>query len=115
MMNLHEPIIVNVSFPDQESAIQISKYLLENKLVACAQISPIESYYTWQGNFESCKEYKASFKTVHQFWPKIEPIILQKHPYEVPEILAVPIIEVTQSYLEWMLAELGLSGKDIDV
>jgi periplasmic divalent cation tolerance protein len=114
-MNLHEPIIVNVSFPDQESAIQISKYLLENKLVACTQISPIESYYTWQGKFESSKEYKASLKTVYQFWPKIEQTILQKHPYEVPEILAVPMIEVTKAYLEWMLAELGLSGKEIDV
>jgi periplasmic divalent cation tolerance protein len=114
-MRTHEPIIVMVSFPDRELAIQISHQLLENKLVACAQLSPIESHYKWHGTLESSNEYMASFKTVKALWKKTEQAILLAHPYEVPEILAIPMMEISQAYFHWMLEELGLSGQQIHV
>jgi len=114
-MRTHEPIIVMVSFPDREMAIQITHQLLENKLVACAQLSPIESHYKWHGTLESSTEFMVSFKTVRALWEKTEQAISLAHPYEVPEILAIPIIEISHAYYHWMLTELGLSGQQIHV
>jgi len=114
-MRTHEPIIVMVSFPDRELAIQITHQLLDNKLVACVQLSTIESHYKWNGTLESTNEYMASFKTVQALWEKIEQTILLAHPYEVPEILAIPIKEISPAYFRWMLDELSLSGQQIHV
>ena len=114
-MNIHQPIIVTVSFPDKDTAQLIAKQLIEKKLIACAQISAIESMYQWQGQLENSQEYLMQAKTIHTLWKAIQDHVKVSHPYDVPEIIATPMIEVDEHYFQWMLAELGFTGQQLYV
>ena len=114
-MNIHQPIIVTVSFPDKDIAQLIAKQLIEKKLIACAQIFAIESIYQWQGQLENSQEYLMQAKTIHTLWRAIQDHVKESHPYDVPEIIATPMIEVDEHYFQWMLAELGFTGQQLYV
>jgi periplasmic divalent cation tolerance protein len=114
-MNIHQPIIVTVSFPNREIAIEIAKQLIEKRLIACAQFSAIESLYRWQNQLENSQEIMMHAKSIYSYWPSIQTSIKQLHPYEVPEIIATSILEIEPSYFQWMLEELGQSGQQLYV
>jgi periplasmic divalent cation tolerance protein len=114
-MNIHQPIIVTVSFPNKEIALEIAKQLIEKRLIACAQFSAIDSLYRWQNQLEKSQEVMMHAKSIHTYWPAIQTSIKQLHPYEVPEIIATSILEIDASYLHWMLEELGQSGQQLYV
>ena len=96
-------IIVLSTCPDRETARDIANLLLENNLCACANIVPgIESVYHWEGDIESSLEYLLLIKTRADAYTKIEKIILTHHPYELPEIIAVPISAGLAEYLSWI-------------
>jgi len=114
-MNIHQPIIVTVSFPNKEIALEITKQLIEKRLIACAQFSAIDSLYRWQNQLENSPEVMMHAKSIHTYWPAIQTSIKQLHPYEVPEIIATSILEIDASYLHWMLEELGQSGQQLYV
>jgi len=76
---------------------------VEEKLAACVQITgPIESTYRWKGNVENASEFLCLIKTREDFFLKVESAIKNMHPYEVPEIIAVPIIKGSKEYLQWL-------------
>jgi periplasmic divalent cation tolerance protein len=109
-MNIHQPIIVTVSYPDHDIACEQAKQLIEKKLIACAQLTPTESIYLWKNQLENSNEVIMHAKTVQALWQSILETVKATHPYELPEIIATPIIEIDKSYLLWMLNELGISG-----
>ena len=80
-------IMFYVTFPDRESAAKLSKVLVQERLVACSNIHPIESTYHWQGSYTEDDEYVAMYKTSHGNTTKTEIRITELHPYEVPCIL----------------------------
>lgn len=87
----------------KEQASAIAKKLVEEKLCACAQISgPIESHYWWEGRMESATEWVISAKTTLERYPDVEKGIRQIHPYQVPEIIALPILRVLSDYAKWL-------------
>jgi periplasmic divalent cation tolerance protein len=101
------PLVVFCSFPDQTVARQIGTLLLEKQLAACVSfIEQTQSIYRWQGQIESATEVLATIKTSSVHFDLLEKTIRQHHPYEVPEIIGIPIIEISPAYRKWLNAEL---------
>jgi periplasmic divalent cation tolerance protein len=89
-----------------EDARRIARALVEQRLAACVQIvGPIESVYRWQGKIETAGEFQCWIKTRSDLFDRVEQTIRQLHPYEVPEILAVPVVAGSQKYLDWLREE----------
>ena len=88
-------------------AENIAKLLVEKRLAACVQIiGPLTSYFQWQEKLDSAQEYLCLIKSRNDIFPKLEAAINKIHPYDVPEILAMPITKGGKNYLNWLAAEL---------
>ncbi len=86
-----------------DEARQTARYLVEKKLVACANIIPwIESIFPWNDKVDTVQETKIIFKTQTALFNAVKEEILARSKYEVPEILMVPILDGNQEYLEWV-------------
>ena len=96
-------IQISTTTETKEQAQKIARLLVEQKLAACVQISgPIESIYRWKGNVETVREWLCVIKTRLALFKKVEAAIKKLHPYETPEIIAVPIIKGSKEYLNWL-------------
>ena len=96
-------VIIMVTCASREEARRIAGRLLEKRLVACANILPkIESRFWWKGKLDSAAEFLVMMKTVRSNFKKIEAEIKRVHSYEVPEIIAVPIVWGNRDYLDWI-------------
>jgi len=97
-------VVVFVTVPSREIGERIAKALLEQRLIACANlIEPVQSFYTWQGEMHVDKELLMVLKTRGDlFQEKLVAAIQMLHPYDVPEIIAMPIEMGAQNYLNWM-------------
>lgn len=92
--------------PDEASAQQLAKCLLEEKLAACVNIIPsIQSHYWWQGKIESANEWLLIVKTLSSHQEAIKEVLVRHHPYDVPELLFLPIADGLEKYLQWIKAE----------
>ena len=100
-------IIVLITAPSEVIGRQIANSLLEKKLAACVNIiSPVNSLYVWKG--ETCDDEEALLivkSRAELFEHKLIPAVKAIHPYEVPEIIALPVVTGIQSYLDWIEAE----------
>lgn len=91
------------TFPDPELARSIARKLVEENLVACANIVPqIESIYRWQGNLEQGQEVLVLFKTTDERFEALRDRLVALHPYEVPELIAIPVTAGLPAYLDWV-------------
>lgn len=98
-----EALFVLSTFPDVATAQRIGRQLVEEHCAACANIlPPIESIYWWKGKVENANETLAIFKTTADRYSALETSLRQLHPYEVPEIIAVPIERGLPDYLRWV-------------
>jgi periplasmic divalent cation tolerance protein len=96
-------IQISTTTATREDAQKIARYLVEQKLAACAQIlGPIESTYTWKSQIETANEWLCLIKTRENLFGKAEAAIKKLHPYETPEIIAVPIKQGSAQYLQWI-------------
>jgi periplasmic divalent cation tolerance protein len=92
----------------QEDAERIARTLVEERLAACVQVSaPIISTYRWQGQIETAREWQCWAKTRRDLYEQVEQAIRRLHPYELPEILAMPILAGSGDYLAWLERETG--------
>jgi periplasmic divalent cation tolerance protein len=95
----------------QEDAERIAQALVQRREAACVQIiGPIRSIYRWQGNVETSQEWLCLVKSRQDLFPRIEATIRSLHPYEVPEILAVPVMAGSAGYLAWLDQEIKAPG-----
>ncbi len=99
-------IQVVTTVTDRANAEQLATSLLEQRLAACVQIGPCSSWYHWQGKIEQSEELVCTIKTRHDLFPEVCRAIRAMHPYQIPEILAMPVIAGAESYLAWMEQEL---------
>jgi periplasmic divalent cation tolerance protein len=103
MHNKFEYIQVSTTVAKRSDAERIAKVLLDKKLLACTQIiGPVTSVYRWKGKIEKSKEWLCLAKSKKSRYKEIEEAIKRIHPYELPEIIAVPIIEGSKEYIGWM-------------
>ena len=99
-------IIVLTQMPDRESALALARSLLEARLAACVSIgAPVESLYHWRGQIETALEVPVAVKTRAGHYAEVEVAIRSRHPYELPEIIAVPITDGLAPYLRWLADE----------
>jgi len=101
-----ETILVISNLPDQASAQKLAAVLIEQRLAACVNVqSPCTSVYRWQGKVETATEVPVFIKTTREHYPALETAIKANHPYELPEIIAVPLVAGLPAYLEWVRTE----------
>jgi periplasmic divalent cation tolerance protein len=94
---------VTTTVPTQADAERIAAVLVEARLAACVQVAgPIASTYRWQGAVEQATEWYCHCKTTRARYPALEARLRELHPYEIPEIIAVPIVAALPAYLAWI-------------
>jgi len=98
-------LLVLTTFPDVECAREIAGRLLDERLAACLSLlAPAESHYFWLGVREVAAEIPAMIKTSEEAYPRLEARLRELHPYEVPEIVAVPVVRGLEEYVSWVHA-----------
>ncbi len=99
----NETLLVLSTFPDAATAERIAHELVDAKLAACANILPaIKSIYRWQDKIENAAETLAFFKTTVARFPDLREKLRAAHPYEIPEIICLPIADGLPEYLRWV-------------
>lgn len=98
--------IINCTTSSKINAMEISEYLIENKLAACVNIIPgVISVYKWDGKIIEGQEFLMVIKTKESLFRKVEKAISERHEYELPEIVATPIKRGNRDYLKWLRSE----------
>lgn len=113
MKHVHAPdaaaapvLLLMTSLPDAESAAAMAATLVSERLAACVTRLPAsESVYRWQGSIESASEVPLLIKTTAQAYPALAARVQALHPYDVPELIAVPVVAGLPAYLDWVVAE----------
>lgn len=101
-----------VTAPDLKCARTLIQVVLNERLAACGNLIPkIESHYWWKGKLECSKEVLVLFKAPSNKLKSLEALILKNHPYDTPEILALPLGSGNARYLDWITQETGLLKK----
>ena len=101
-----EVMIVLVTVPDEESGLALAHSLVGERLVACANLVPgLRSIYRWQGRIEEAKELLLILKTRTDLVDELARRVADLHPYDVPEVLALPVGAGHGPYLDWVAAE----------
>ena len=101
-----ETLLVITNCPDEESANAIALAVVEARLAACVNILPrIQSVYRWRGAVESASEIPLLIKATTANYPVLEKLIAERHPYDVPEIIALTIVQGLPAYLNWVAEE----------
>jgi periplasmic divalent cation tolerance protein len=95
--------LVITSVPDRDLAQSLAQRLVAQQLVACAHVgAPIESMYLWEGKLERAQEIQLSLKTTTVLVPEVIEEIKKNHPFDVPEILSIPITDCYEPYAQWV-------------
>ena len=106
-MTHHEFLQVFVTIDDKEKAYALCKEVVDKRLAACAQVlGPIQSIYWWQGKVEDSEEWLILMKTSQDRYAELERTVISLHPYDTPEVIAIPILKGSEKYLKWLVGEL---------
>ena len=99
-------ILVLTQMPDHASALALARALVEGRLAACVSVgAPLDSLYHWRGQIETAREVPVAIKTRTGRYAAVEAAIVASHPYELPEVVAVPMGHGLERYLDWIGAE----------
>lgn len=113
MSTMQQVLLVLTNVPDTGTAQMLARTLVEQRVAACVNLMPgVQSVYRWQGTIEEASEVTVLIKTTQAHYAELEAAIQAVHPYEVPEIIALPIAGGLPRYLDWIAQE---TKKDIDV
>lgn len=100
------PLLVLTTLPDLPQARTLAHFLVAQRLAACVNLLPqAQSVYRWQGAIEEAQEVALLIKTTQARYAALEDTIRSHHPYELPEIVAVPVERGLPGYLDWIVAE----------
>lgn len=104
-------LLVLTNLPERAAAERLADALIEKRLAACVNIlAPCRSVYRWKGALQHDEEHPMLIKTTSERYAALEAAIRSGHPYELPEIIAIPIERGLQAYLDWVAAE-STAGK----
>jgi periplasmic divalent cation tolerance protein len=107
--DMNDILLVFTNLPDESSAEKLALQLVEARAAACVnRLAPCISTYRWQNNIESAAEVPLLIKTTRAAYPRLEKLIREAHPYELPEIIAVPVDAGLPAYLSWVNQETGI-------
>ncbi|WP_255486640.1 divalent-cation tolerance protein CutA [Candidatus Nitrosotenuis sp. DW1] len=100
---MEKPIMIVSTYPNKKSISKIANRLVQEKLVACVNMTKISSVYSWQGKIENADEFLAIFKTTQKNKAKVKNQIKITHPYKVPEIAEIQVNSINKPYLDWLI------------
>jgi periplasmic divalent cation tolerance protein len=104
-----EPLLIFTALPDRPSAERLAAALVESRAAACVSIlGNATSTYRWQGKIEVADEIPLLIKSTRAAYARLESLIRAQHPYELPEIIAVPVSAGLPAYIQWMAQETTL-------
>jgi len=107
MFYMTDKIVVFSTCGSETEAERLAKTLLEARLAACVNVVPqVRSFYWWQGKIEDSNEYLLVIKTSRDVLDRLRPALEAAHSYELPEVLALPVIDGSPNYLNWIDREL---------
>ena len=102
-------LLVLTNLPDRATAEKLAEALMQKRVAACVNIlAPCRSVYRWQGAVQHDEEHPVLIKTTRERYAALEAAIREAHPYELPEIVAVPIERGLPAYLDWVTTETTL-------
>lgn len=100
------PLLIMTTMPDRASAMSLAQMLVDERIAACVNVlSDCTSVYRWQGKSETAMEVPVLIKTTDENYSQLEQRIMSVHPYELPELIAVPISGGLPAYLKWIETE----------
>jgi periplasmic divalent cation tolerance protein len=104
--------VVLSTFDSEEDAVRVGRTLVERRLVACVNVTGgVRSIYWWEGKVDDAAEVLAVMKTRRDRLPELLPELAALHPYDVPEILVLPVVTGDAGYLEWVEREARTGGE----
>ena len=107
---MDETLVVLTNLPDRGAAEKLARELVERRLAACVNVlAQCTSVYRWKGAVESAGEVPVLIKTRGALYEELEAAIVELHPYELPEIIALPVTRGLAQYLEWVGGETSIS------
>ncbi len=110
---MEQVLLIMTNLPDMASAQSMARRLVEQRLAACVNCLPaVQSTYRWQGVIEQAEEVTLLIKSVAGRYAELEAAIKGTHPYQVPEIIALPVTAGLPAYLDWVVQE---TKKDMNV
>ena len=96
-------VVVLTTLPDARSARRLARALVEKKLAACVTALPgAVSTYRWKKKTEVSREALVMIKTTQARWKAVQKFVLEDHPYELPELIVLPVVAGSKKYLSWM-------------
>jgi len=105
-------IVVFSTCSSAEEARKLAQALVEQRLAACVNVlGGITSHYRWQGKLEAAEEFLLVIKSSEALFPLLRTALEQAHSYEVPEVLALPVLDGAPNYLRWMDDNLRAEGQ----
>lgn len=111
---MSQPVAILIACPQGEPAAALARGLVEAGLAACVNHLPgMRSTYRWKGEVVTEGEDLLIVKTLREAFPEVEAFVLANHPYEVPEVVALPLVEGHAPYLAWLEAEVRASQSGI--
>ena len=100
---MDETLLVITNLPDRDAAMKLAHALVERRLAACVNVlAGCTSIYRWKGEIENAQEVPVLIKTRSALYEELEAAIKELHPYELPEIIAVPVVRGLAEYLAWV-------------
>jgi len=103
MMNQTERLVVFITVSGEEEGRKIARLLVGERMAACVNILPgVDSVFWWKGKIDSEQESLLIVKTKAALFPEVVDLVKSAHSYEVPEIVAMPIVAGNEDYLEWL-------------
>ena len=103
---MDEVIVVLTNLPDRDAALKLAQELVAKRLAACVNVlAECTSVYRWKGEVERASEVPVLIKTRAGRYEEVEAEIRRLHPYELPEIVAMPVVHGLDEYLQWVGAE----------
>lgn len=100
------PVVVLVTASSQQEAGAIARALVTQKLAACVNVFPVQSTYTWEGAVQQEEEWQMVIKTDLTRWDDLSRAIQTLHSYDVPELIALPILQGSDAYLSWLASSI---------
>ncbi len=94
--------IVYTTFPDENTASEVCRKLISERLAGCCNIFKIKSIYSWQGNIETGNEVGVIIKTQKSLFDRLKDRLTELHPYEIPPIIQLEVSNVNAPYMEWL-------------
>jgi periplasmic divalent cation tolerance protein len=114
-MKNQELVVALSTCPDTDTASRLARELVQTGLAACVNVVPgLSSFYIWNETLRSDEEVLMVIKTSREALPSLEESLVSLHPYEVPELIALPVVDGHDAYLRWLAAAVSRPAPGLD-